>query len=85
MVNILSAEAVKSLALTLEGVDNIQSGDGLALGVLSVGDGITDDVLEECFENHAGLLIHHTGDTLNTATASQTADRGLRNAVDVVA
>jgi hypothetical protein len=33
--------------LTLEGVDYIEGGDGLALGVLSVGNGITDDALEE--------------------------------------
>jgi hypothetical protein len=29
--------------LALEGIDHVKRGDGLALGVLGVGDGITDD------------------------------------------
>jgi hypothetical protein len=37
-MNCLTAEAVKSAALTLEGVDDVEGSDGLALGVLSVGD-----------------------------------------------
>ena len=43
----LSSEAVQSLALTLEGIDNVQGSHSFALGVLGVGDGITDDVLKE--------------------------------------
>ena len=43
----LTTEAVKSAALSLECVDDIEGGDGLALGVLSVGDGVTNDTLEE--------------------------------------
>ena len=42
----LTAEAVEGAALALEGVDDVERGDGLALGVLSVGDRVTDDVLE---------------------------------------
>ena len=47
----LSAEAVKSLALALEGVDNIHGGDGLAASVLSVGDRVADHVLKEYLEH----------------------------------
>ncbi|EJK50400.1 hypothetical protein THAOC_30638, partial [Thalassiosira oceanica] len=43
----LSAEAVEGLSLSLQGVDNVHGSDGLAAGVLGVGDGVTDDVLEE--------------------------------------
>ena len=42
----LGAETVKGAALALESVDDVERGDGLALGVLGVGDGVTDDVLE---------------------------------------
>jgi len=42
----LSTETVKGSALPLEGVDDVERGDGLTLGVLGVGDGVTDDVLE---------------------------------------
>jgi hypothetical protein len=55
----LTTETVEGSALTLEGVDNVERGDGLALGVLSVGDGIADDTLEEGLENTAGLLVDH--------------------------
>ena len=81
----LTTETVEGTALALEGVDNIERGDGLALGVLSVGDGVTDDTLEEGLEDTTGLLVDHGRDTLDTATTRQTADGGLRNALDVVA
>lgn len=57
--NRLTTETVEGTALSLEGVDNVERGDGLALGVLSVGDGVTDDTLEEGLENTAGLLVDH--------------------------
>jgi hypothetical protein len=47
--------------LTLECVDNVERSDSLALGVLSVCDGVTDDTLEEGLENTAGLLVDHWG------------------------
>ena len=83
--NNLSAEAVEGLALALEGVDDVHGGDGLAAGVLGVGDGITDDVLEEDLEDTAGLLVDEAGDALDTATTGETADGGLGDALDVVA
>ena len=43
----LSTEAVEGASLSLEGVDDIHSCHGLSLGVLAVGDSVTDDVLEE--------------------------------------
>ena len=55
----LTTETVESTSLTLESVDNVEGGDGLALGVLSVCDGVTDDTLEEGLENTAGLLVDH--------------------------
>ena len=45
--------------------------------MLSVGDGVTDDVLQEDFEDTAGLLVDKTRDTLHTATTSETTD-GLK-------
>ena len=81
----LTAEAIEGLALTLEGVDDIQRGDRLALGVLRVCHGIADDVLKEDLEHAARLLVDEAGDTLDTATAGQTADGGLGDALNVVA
>lgn len=81
----LTAEAVQSATLALEGIDHVHGSDGLALSVLSVGDGIPDDVLQEHLEHTSGLLVDETGDTLHTASTSKTADGGLGDTLDVVA
>ena len=80
----LATESVEGLALPLEGVDDIHGGDGLPASMLGVGDGVTDDVLKEDLEDTAGLLVDEATDALDTATASQTADGGLGDALDVV-
>jgi hypothetical protein len=53
--------------------------------VLGVGDGVTDDRLEERLEDTAGFLVDHGGDTLDTATTGKTTDSGLGDTLDVVA
>lgn len=50
----------------------------IPLGVLSVRDRVTDDVLEEDLEDTASLLVDETRDTLDTATAGKTTN-GLRH------
>jgi hypothetical protein len=60
----LATETVQGAALALEGVDDIERGDRLALGVLGVGDGVTDDTLEEGLEDTASLLVDHCAPTL---------------------
>jgi len=52
--------------------------------VLGVGDGITDDVLKEDLEDSAGLLVDESTDALDTSSASQAANGGLGDALDVV-
>ena len=81
----LSAESVQGASLALERVDDVHRRDGLPARVLRVGDGITDDVLEENLEDSAGLLVDEAGDALDTATTGEAADRGLGDALDVVA
>jgi len=80
----LASETVQSTALALECVDDVHGGDRLALGMLGVGDGIADDVLEENLEDAASLFVDQARDTLDTATASQTTDCRLGYALDVV-
>lgn len=43
----LTAKAVQSASLALQGVDYVHGGYGLALGVLGVSDSITNDVFQE--------------------------------------
>ncbi len=77
-----SAEAVQGSALSLESVDDVESGDGLSLGVLSVGNGVADNVLEEASEDVSGLFVNERRDSLDTTTASKSADSRLGNAED---
>ena len=55
----LATETVEGAALALERVDDVERRDGLALGVLGVGDSVTNDTLEEGLENTTGLLVDH--------------------------
>ncbi|XP_040607403.1 uncharacterized protein LOC121142140 [Mesocricetus auratus] len=75
----------RGAALALERVDYVHGGDGLALSVLGVGDGVADHVLQEHLQHTAGLLVDEARDALDTTTSSQAADGGLGDALDVVA
>ena len=79
-----AAEAVQRAALALEGVDHVHGGDGLPLGVLAVGDGVPDDVLQEDLQDPPRLLVDQPRDALDAAAAGQAADGGLGDALDVV-
>ena len=70
--------------MAFQGVDDIECGDGLSLGMLGVGDGITDDILEEHLEDAAGLFVDEARDTFDTASTRETADGGLGDTLDVI-
>ena len=80
----LTSEAVQSTSLALQRVDDVHGGDGLALGVLAVGDSVTDDVLKEELQHTPDLFVDEARDTLHSTSASQTADGGFGDALDVV-
>ena len=81
----LSAKAVQSPSLALESVHDVQSCDCLSASVLGVGDGVTDDVLQEHLEHAASLLVDEAADALDATSASQAADSRLGDALDVIA
>ncbi|KAF1414323.1 hypothetical protein FQV23_0002232, partial [Spheniscus humboldti] len=81
----LAAEAVEGASLALEGVDHVHGRDRLPLGVLRVGDGVADHVLQEDLQHAARLLVDEPRDALHAATPSQAADGRLGDALDVVA
>ena len=80
----LTSESVQGASLPLESIDNVHGCDGLSLGVLGVGDGVTDHVLQENLQNSTGLLVDEAGDTLHTTTASQTPNSRLCDTLDVI-
>ena len=80
----LSTESVEGTSLTFQGVDDVHGGDGLSLGVLSVGDCITDHVLQENLEDTSGLFVDESRDTFDTTSTSQSSDGWLGDTLDVV-
>jgi hypothetical protein len=80
----LTSESVKGAALALKCVDHVHGGDGLAAGVLSVGNRVTDDVLKEQLQHTAGFFVNQSRNALDTTTASKAADSRLGDALDVV-
>ena len=80
----LSSESVQSSSLSLQCVDDIQSGHSLPARVLGVRDSVADDVLQEYLEYSTGLLVDESGDTLDTTSTSETTDGGLGDSLDVI-
>ena len=70
--------------MALQSIDDIHGSDGLSLGVLGVSDGISDDIFKEDLEDTTGLFIDEAGDTLDTTTASETANGRLGDTLDVI-
>ena len=83
-MSFLSTESVQGPSLSLQSVDDVHGCDGLPLGVLGVGDGITDDVLKENLEDTTGLFVDEAGDTFDTTTTRKTANGGLGDTLDVI-
>ena len=56
-VRCLASKAVQGPSLALEGIDDIECCHCLTASVLSVGDCIPDDILQEDLEDASGLFI----------------------------
>jgi hypothetical protein len=80
----LATKTVEGTALALQSIDDVERGNSLAFGVLSVGDCISDDTLKEGLQDASSLLIDHSGDTFDTTTTSETTDGRLCYTLDVV-
>ena len=83
-VGALTAKTIQSTTLAFQSVDDVHGGDGLPLSVLSVRDGVTNDVFKEHLKDTSGFLVDQPRDALDTASASQTADGGLGDTLDVI-
>ena len=79
-----STESVKGSSLSLESVDDIEGGDGLSLGVLGVGNGVLDNVLEELSEDNSGLVVDEGADSLDTTSSGESSDGWLGDTEDGV-
>merc|ERR1712212_922986 len=80
----LSSKAVQRPALPLQGVHHVHGSHSLSLGMLGVGHGITDDILQENLENTPGLLVDETTDPFDATPSCKSADCRLGDALNVV-
>ena len=80
----LTSEAVQGTPLPLQGIYHVHGGHCLPLGVLRVGDGVTDHILKEHLQNATSLLVDQPRDTLHASTTRKTTDGRLGDALDVV-
>jgi len=75
--------AVQHAATVLQGVHDVQGGDGLALAALGEGDGVTDDLVNEALQHLTHVLVDEPADATHTTTAGQAADAALGHTADV--
>jgi len=61
----------------MSGMRELRAENDVPLSVLSVSNGVTNDVLKEDLEDTTSLLVDEPRDTLYTTTTSQTTDGGL--------
>ena len=68
--------------MSLESVDDVESSNSLSLGVLGVGDGVPDDVLEERSEDDSGLVVDERTDSLDSSSSGESSDGWLGDTED---
>ena len=59
----LATESVDCSSLALQGVDDIEGGDGLTTSVFGVGDGVPYDGFKEGLENSTCLFVDKSRDS----------------------
>ena len=80
----LSSEAIQGPALALESIDNIKCCHCLPASMLCVGHCIPDDILQEDLQDTSCLLIDEPRNTLDSTSASKSADGWLCDSLDVI-
>lgn len=76
------SESVEGSAVSSQGVDDVHGGDGLSPGVLSVGDGVLDDALEESLEHLSGIVVDEGRDPLHASSSGQSPDGWLGDSLE---
>jgi len=79
MISEENLETIDSTTALAESGDDVLDGDGLSLGVFSVGGGITNDAVDEAAEDITDLTVDGASDALDTTTAGEAADGSLRD------
>ena len=80
----LTTKTVQGTTLPLQRIDNIHGSDRLSLGMFSIRDSISDDILQEYFQHTSSLFIDEARDPLDPSTTGQTSDGRFSDSLDVV-
>lgn len=80
----LTTETVQGSTLSLQSVDNVERSNSLSLGVLSVSDSVSDNVLQEGLQDTSDFLVDQSRNTLDTTSSGQSSDGWLGNTLNVV-
>nr|GMD69402.1 histone H4 [Ipomoea batatas] len=80
-----TAESVQSPALPFQRIHDVHGSNRLAAGVLGVGNGIPNHILQKDLQNAASFLVYEPADTLHAASTGQPTDRRLGYTLDVIA
>ena len=84
IAEILTSESVEGSSLSLQGIDDIHSGDSLPLGMLTVGHGIPNHVLQKDLQDTSSLLVDQSADSLHSSPPCKSSDGGLGDSLDVI-
>ena len=79
-----ATESVQGAPLTLQSIHHVHSCYGLPFGVLRVGDGVPDHVLQENLQHAPSLLVDEATDPLHATPASQASNSGLGDPLDII-
>ena len=77
-----TSESVDGSALPLKSIDDVHSSDGFSSGVLSVGDGISNNTLKESLKDLSGIVIDEWWDSLDSTSSGESSDCGLGDALN---
>ena len=79
-----ASETIEGSALAFESIDNVECCDRLSLGMLSIGDRVSDDVLQEGFEDDSALIIDQGADSFDSSSSGESSDCWLGDTHDVL-
>ena len=80
----LSTETIEGTSLPFESIDYVHGGHSFPLGMLGVSDCISDNVLQENFQDTSSFFVDEPRDTFHSTTTSKTTNGRLGDSLNVI-
>ena len=81
---LLTSKTIEGPPLAFQSVHHVHSSDCFTFRVLSVGNRVTNNILQKNFEHTSRFLIDQAGNSLDSTTACQSANGRFCDPLDVV-